>query len=98
MRFTRLCVLLGLTSSPLTVTTAWAQSEMVYFTVPPCRIADTRLAGGPLAAGSTRDFHVVGTGLATQGGSSSGCGIPTTARAAMVNLTAVNPAGPGDLR
>ncbi len=59
-----------------------------FVPVVPCRVADTRLATGPfggpvMAAGQTREFAVP----------SSGCGIPTTARAYSMNVTVV-PAGP----
>jgi hypothetical protein len=57
----------------------------------PCRIADTRKAPGPLGgpalvAGSTRNFPVSGV-----------CGIPSSAKAVAINLTVVNPTGPGYL-
>ena len=73
--------------------------DFVYTPVPPCRIIDTRLAGGPMAAGTPRDFRVASTNYSGQGGSASGCGIPfgpTTA--AVINFVAVSPAGAGDLR
>ena len=76
-----------------------SQADLVYTPVTPCRIIDTRLAGGPLAGGTTRSFHVTGTDLSAQGGSATGCGIPAgAATAAVINFVAVNPAGPGDLR
>jgi hypothetical protein len=100
MHVFRVCLaVLGILAAIAIREVAAQSSEMVYFTVPPCRIVDTRLAGGPIAAGTIRDFHVKGTsGFSGQGGNSSGCGIPTTAEAAMVNIVAVNPAGAGDLR
>jgi len=63
-----------------------------FFTVSPCRAIDTRNPSGPvggpaLAADSTRTFPVSG-GV---------CGIPSTAIAASVNLTAVGPAADGHL-
>jgi hypothetical protein len=37
--------------------------------------------------------------LSAQGGSATGCGVPSgAATAAVINFVAVNPAGPGDLR
>lgn len=53
--------------------------------MPPCRVVDTR-TGPPLASGVPRILPVAGT-----------CGIPSTARAVAVNLTAVAPAGAGYL-
>src|SRR5712692_3734912 len=49
--------------------------DLVYFPVTPCRLVDTRLAGGPIAAGFTRSFVMNGS-LTGQGGNASGCGIP----------------------
>jgi hypothetical protein len=62
-----------------------------FYTVTPCRVVDTRKAtsptGGPaLAAGAIRSFPIGGT-----------CGIPTTALAVSVNVTAVDAAAPGNL-
>ncbi len=73
-----------------------SQADLVYTPVTPCRILDTRLAGGPIAAGATRDFLVTGDTTA-QGGAN--CAIPNgPATAAVLNFVAVNPAGAGDLR
>jgi hypothetical protein len=63
-----------------------------YYTLPPCRLLDTRGAAGPLggpalAAMAERTFNLAGV-----------CGLPATARAVSVNLTVVSPGGPGDLR
>jgi hypothetical protein len=72
------------------------QSDLVYTPVTPCRIFDTRIAGGPMASGSIRSFKVTGD-TTSQGGSN--CGIPFGyATAAVVNFVAVNPSAPGDLR
>ena len=54
---------------------AGGQSE-TYTGITPCRVVDTRAAGGPIAS-TTRDFKVTGT-LATQGGAAN-CGIPENA-------------------
>jgi hypothetical protein len=63
-----------------------------FFTVPPCRAADTRGAAGPnggpaLAGGVNRTFVIGGQ-----------CGIPTTATAVAFNFTATQPTRAGDLR
>lgn len=79
-------------------------SDLVFVPVQPCRIIDTRLAGGPLVAGTMRNFQVTGSAsLAGQGGNASGCGIPQgstlpLAAAVAINFIAVGPAGAGDLR
>jgi hypothetical protein len=73
--------------------------DLIYTAVPPCRIADTRAAGGSLAAGSPRDLRVTGIALQGQGGNPEGCDIPVgDARAALLNFVAVNPTGAGNLR
>jgi hypothetical protein len=61
---------------------------LVFVPLKPCRISDTRnpmgTFGGPhLIAGETRNYPVV----------SSGCGVPSTAAAYSLNVTAI-PAGP----
>jgi hypothetical protein len=58
-------------------------SPIKFYTVSPCRVADTRKAtapaGGPaLSAGTTRDFQVAGL-----------CGVPLDARAVAANVTVV---------
>jgi hypothetical protein len=73
--------------------------DLVFTPVAPCRIIDTRSAGGPIGANTTRNFAVAGTtGFGAQGGNATGCGIPEGAAAAVINYVAVGPAGPGDLR
>jgi hypothetical protein len=67
-------------------------SALGFFTLPQCRLVDTREAagtfGGPaLAAGADRVFPLYGR-----------CGIPSTARAVSVNLTVTGPTGAGNLR
>jgi Tol biopolymer transport system component len=64
----------------------------LFYTLSPCRLADTRLPtgdwGGPtLTAGFDRSFAVLGR-----------CGIPASAKAVSLNLTVVQPTAPGDLR
>jgi hypothetical protein len=76
-----------------------SQADLVYTPLTPCRIIDTRLAGGTIAPGTTRDFLVTGTSFASQGGSATGCGVPFgPATAAMINFVAVTPTGPGNLQ
>src|SRR3954467_14115424 len=92
--------------TPATVPSALGDStsDLVFVPLPPCRIIDTRLAGGALTPGVTRSFKVTGTTeFQAQGGQDGGCGVPvgTTvpqATAAVLNFVAVGPQGPGDLR
>jgi hypothetical protein len=73
-------------------------TDLAFVPLPPCRIIDTRVAGGQIAAATTRDFRVTGTGFTGQGGIAGSCGVPVGASAAFINFVAVNPAGPGDFR
>lgn len=72
-----------------------AAADLVYTPVTPCRILDTRVAGGIVTGGTSRDFNaVVGSGgnFSSQGGSATDCGMVASGQAAVViNLTAVTP-------
>jgi hypothetical protein len=66
------------------------------FTVTPCRIVDTREAGGAIPANGFRSFLATGA-LGGQGGAAN-CNIPGgLAKAVYINVVAVVPAGPGYL-
>ena len=80
------------TTMPTTGSSTASVNEL-YTGVTPCRIVDTRLAGGPLV--STRHFQASGN-LASQGGSNT-CGIPANATSIAVSLTAISQ-GQGYLR
>lgn len=72
--------------------------DLVYVPVTPCRILDTRIAGGPIAAGTSRDFDITDvTSYSIQGGDSSNCGVGDKGdfAAAAINITAVYPAAAG---
>ncbi|MEA2691751.1 MAG: hypothetical protein QOJ16_1138 [Acidobacteriota bacterium] len=58
----------------------------VFFTLPPCRLLDTRQAGPALASGAKTLVGVHGA-----------CGIPATAKAVAANLTVLQPTGAGHL-
>ena len=60
---------------------------MCAYPLTPCRLADTRSAGGIIDAGGTREFAV----------RTLGCGVPATAVAYSLNATAVPPAALGFL-
>lgn len=67
-------------------------SEATFVPISPCRIIDTRVAGGKLTpAEGSRVFDVAGTGatFAAQGGKEGGCGIPGWATAIETTITAV---------
>ncbi len=65
--------------------TAVAPPPGSYFTVPPCRVVDTRISGGGiLSTGVSRNFPLT-----------LSCGIPLSARAIAANVTVVAPTGSG---
>ena len=74
--------------------------DLTFTPVQPCRVVDTRVAGGAIAADSSRSFLAVavsaGTGFGFQGGSSTDCGVAAVgASAVALNVTAVTPTGAG---
>jgi len=76
-------------------------AKLLYTAVPPCRIVDTRKAGGTIDASTQRDFHVFGSGsiIIAQGGNSVGCLAPMgEPLAAHINMIAVNPSDKGNLQ
>jgi hypothetical protein len=78
--------------APSTTSALIAPGAAKFYSVPPCRVADTRNPAGPsggpaLAANGARSFVLVGI-----------CGIPSTATAVALNLTVVDETDAGDLR
>jgi PKD repeat protein len=73
-------------SSELVTVTVVPETGTSFYTVEPCRLLDTRSAGGgALVAGTVRSIDVV----------AAGCGIPVGAEAISANVTVVSPTGPG---
>lgn len=76
-----------------------AAQDLVFVPVTPCRLFDTRLAGGAIAANTTRGFDVTAVGdYSFQGGASSNCdgvGAAGSFAAAAINFTVVSPGGAG---
>ena len=64
-----LCAAISSVLFPAGVSAVVAPTQLAYVTIVPCRIVDTRIAGGPLGAKETRTFSL--NGGAAQGG--SGC-------------------------
>ncbi len=65
-----------------------------FYPLTPCRVVDTRNAVGPqggpaLSANTVRNFTIIGV---------NGCGVPATAKAAAMNVTAILATDGGDLR
>lgn len=73
--------------------------DLVFVPVNPCRILDTRLAGGVIAANTVRSFDVNAvTDYSFQGGAASDCGGVGAAgsfAAAAINFTVVTPGAAG---
>lgn len=73
--------------------------DLIYVPVNACRIADTRVAGGAIAANTIRSFDVTAvSNYSFQGGESNNCGGAGAAgsfAAAVLRLTVVTPAATG---
>ena len=74
------------------ITARAAALPLQLYTVPPCRMVDTRNAAGPLGgpiltSGQARNFPLL----------SAACGVPATAKALSINATAVTPSAAGSL-
>ena len=61
--------------------------SLSFFTVAPCRAADTRLAGGPIVAGADRTFTIAGI-----------CEVSMTARAVSLTVAVTQPTAQGNVR
>ena len=71
-------------------------NDLVYTPVVPCRIVDTRNAGGVISANTARSFDVDGGTFLGQGGVNGSCGIPFgVARAVAMTLTVTQPSAGG---
>jgi len=87
-----------------TGSTAWGQAAGPFdtYTVPPCRVLDTRISNppGPVPANGTRSILVTGDltagGAVNQGGAAT-CGVPDAATGVFVNVVGVGAQGPGHL-
>ena len=74
--------------------------DQVFTPIAPCRLADTRVTGGALAAGTSRNFFAVAAlvdgNFTSQGGSATNCGLyGVEANAVVLSLTVVSPANVG---
>ncbi len=73
-------------------------SDLVFVPVTPCRIIDTRVAGGVIAANTTRSFDITSVANYTsQGGDATNCntGNAGSFAAAAINFTVVTPSAGG---
>ncbi len=76
-----------------------ADKDLIFVPIDPCRIIDTRVAGGVIAANSVRSFDVTTVAdYSGQGGSASNCngaGAAGSFAAAAINFTVVTPSAGG---
>ena len=87
-------------TSPIFVSWRYGRSNN-YTPVTPCRIVDTRNAGGMIGAWSEREFYVHGSGatISAQGGDAGGCPAPAEdPLAAHISMIAVDSIGKGHLQ
>lgn len=73
-------------------------TDLVYVPVTPCRLFDTRLSGGALAANTVRGFDVTAVSdYSFQGGAATDCGVGLAGSfaAAVINFTVVAPSAAG---
>lgn len=69
-----------------------AGSDLVYTPMTPCRIVDTRLVGGPIAANGSRSFAAfTASNFSFQGGDGTNCNLPANISALTVKITASHP-------
>ena len=73
-------------------------ASLVYTPINPCRIVDTRAAGGPLAANVARVFAGYAASFSSQGGGATDCGMPNGVAAIAMNVYAVNPSNLGFIK
>jgi uncharacterized repeat protein (TIGR01451 family) len=57
-----------------------------FYTLPPCRVVDTRTGGGPIASGAARTFTLAGK-----------CGLTTAVKSVSLNVTVVAGTAPGNV-
>jgi hypothetical protein len=84
--FIRVALLLVTASFLAPTVPVQADGPFRFFALTPCRLADTRVSGGPVQHNTTRNFPVQGQ-----------CGVPSGAKAAALNVTVVGPTSDGYL-
>ncbi|MEO8584862.1 MAG: Ig domain-containing protein, partial [Acidobacteriota bacterium] len=76
----------GCRAPAASLTTRVTPAATLFFSTSPCRIYDSRVSNVPIAAGEVRRLTLT-----------SSCGLPSTARAVALNVTAVGVSGAGSL-
>ena len=71
-------------------------NRSLYIPLVPCRIVDTRIAGGKIVARTGRNYLVSGSSgdIVSQGGTGD-CGVPSDAQAVVLNITSNQPSNEG---
>ena len=75
-----------------------ANADLTFTPVNPCRIVDTRVAGGALTPGVQRTFDGFSANFSWQGGTATNCGMPNGVAAIAMNVYAVNPTNLGFIK
>ncbi len=73
--------------------------QLVFNSVVPCRIVDTRNRGGLFSEDESRGYVVYGASMSNQGGNADGCPLPAgigEPRAVHINVTALGDVGSGN--
>lgn len=93
----KLASLSGVRAGTTTDVVFVAPSDLVFTPIAPCRVADTRNAGGQIPANTNRGFNSHGlSSYASFGGSATDCGLQSQSpKAVVLNVTAVLPAAAG---
>lgn len=93
----KLALLLSMTSSAFAQIGVALSADLVFTPITPCRIVDTRGAGGVIPTATSRVFKGWAASYTAQGGSATNCGLPqsTDVAALSVNLLVISPTGEG---
>ena len=93
----KMAVLLSMAAPALAQFGFSTTTDLVFTPLTPCRIVDTRVAGGTIPAGTARGFKAWGASFVAQGGSNTDCGIPqnTNVAALALNVVVAYPAADG---
>jgi hypothetical protein len=95
-----------LASLLLFVVTPSSAQQLVFVPLAPCRVIDTRVAGGIFEPNDSRDYILRGPtrDYSSYGGNAAGCGVPdevagtNVALALSLNIVAASPTGQGHFR
>lgn len=93
----KMAVLLSMAAPALAQFGFSTSTDLVFTPITPCRIVDTRNAGGVIPTASSRVFKGWAANYSAQGGSATNCNLPqsTDVAALSVNLLVIVPSGEG---